>query len=65
MSNEDFDKCVAAGGKVKHKTLGSGRYIQLCLINGNVYYGEVKKRERQKLKVFKQVMEQQYGGKNE
>ena len=31
---EDFEKCVASGGRVRRKTLGDGRYINICFPKG-------------------------------
>ena len=43
---EDFNKCVADGGKVITKTLPNGQYIHLCRDNqGGWHKGEVKTKE--------------------
>ena len=40
----DFTACVAAGGRVRTKELGNGKYIHICFHNGKSHAGEVKKR---------------------
>jgi len=37
-----FTKCVKEGGKVRTKSLGSGKYMHICFKNGKSYAGEVK-----------------------
>lgn len=39
---EDFDRCVAGGGKVRTKTIDSRRYMHICIKDGQTYGGEVK-----------------------
>lgn len=38
----EFDSCVKRGGKVRTKSLGKGKYIHICFIDGKSYSGEVK-----------------------
>lgn len=38
----EFDACVAGGGRVRTKKLGSGKYMHICFKNGKSYAGEVK-----------------------
>lgn len=46
-----FDRCVANGGKVRTKSLGNGKYIHICFLNGKSYNGEVKtKKSKSKTK---------------
>jgi hypothetical protein len=45
MSPQDFNDCVASGGKVVTKNLKGNRYIRICYKNGTSYKGEVKKRK--------------------
>ncbi len=40
-----FDRCVKAGGRVRTKTLGSGKYMHICFHKGKSYAGYVKKRK--------------------
>ncbi len=46
MSPQDFNDCVASGGKVVTKNLKGNRYIRICYKNGTSYKGEVKKRKK-------------------
>ena len=40
---KDFDACVAAGGRVRTKKVGKGKYIHLCWDKeGKSHAGEVK-----------------------
>lgn len=52
MSPQEFDKCVAGGGRVRTKTLSDGRYIHLCFPKGGGpgIAGEVKEKQGSKLK---------------
>lgn len=45
-----FDRCVARGGKVRTVNLPGGRYRHICIIDGKVYRGYIK---RKKLKTDK------------
>lgn len=45
---EDFDKCRAAGGRIRTKKLKDGRYIHICFKDGKSYAGEVKTKESPK-----------------
>ena len=39
----DFDKCVAAGGRVRTKKIGKSKYIHICWDKeGKSHSGEVK-----------------------
>jgi len=40
-----FEHCVAAGGRVRTKTLGSGQYIRICYAGGKSYAGETHRRQ--------------------
>lgn len=40
-----FEDCIKAGGKVRTKTLGKGRYLHICYKGGKSYAGEVKKKK--------------------
>ena len=40
-----FDECVGKGGKVRTRKLKGGRYQHICILNGKVYAGEIKKRK--------------------
>ena len=43
---EDFNKCVAEGGRVRTKVLKGGKYMHICFLKGKSYVGEVKKSEK-------------------
>ncbi len=41
---QDFDKCVADGGRVRTKKIGKNRYIHVCYDKaGKSHAGEVKR----------------------
>lgn len=56
---KEFDECVRKGGKVRTRKLKGGRYQHICILNGKVYVGEVKKRKsnegKKALKAFEKV----------
>jgi len=37
-----FERCVRAGGRVRTKKVGGGKYMHICFLNGKSYAGEVK-----------------------
>ena len=37
-----FDKCRKAGGKIRTKKLGGGKYVHVCTLNGKSYRGYTK-----------------------
>ena len=41
-----FTDCIAAGGKVKTKTLKGGKYIHICFKDGKSVAGEVKTKSK-------------------
>jgi hypothetical protein len=43
-----FDNCVKRGGRVRTKSVGKGRYMHICFLNGKSYAGEVKTRQTTK-----------------
>ncbi len=43
-----FMDCVSAGGRVRTKELGGGKYVHLCFLKGKSYAGEVKVRAKSK-----------------
>lgn len=45
-----FDRCVSGGGRVRTKSLGSGKYMHICFLGGKSYVGEVKTKEKPKKK---------------
>lgn len=47
---EAFDKCVAAGGRVRTKKLGGGKYMHICFKDGKSYPGEVKREKTEEKK---------------
>ena len=43
---EAFRACVAAGGRVRRKTLPEGKYMNICWDkDGNAHPGEVKEKK--------------------
>jgi hypothetical protein len=38
----DFERCRKAGGRIRTKILGKGKYMHICFKNGKSYAGEVK-----------------------
>lgn len=50
---KDFERCVKAGGRVrrisgpnKHFGLGPDEYLNVCFLNGEMFRGEVHKKEK-------------------
>ncbi len=43
---KEFLDCVAAGGKVRTKQLGGGKYVHFCIKNGKSVMGEVKMKQK-------------------
>jgi len=41
-----FDDCRAAGGRIRTKTLGKGKYVHLCFKGGKSAAGHVKTKQR-------------------
>jgi len=41
-----FDRCRKAGGRIRTKTLGDGKYMHICFLNRKSYAGEVKTKEK-------------------
>lgn len=48
-----FENCVKNKGRVRTKTLGNGKYMHLCFLNGKSYSGEVKS--------YKKVLKRKHG----
>jgi len=44
-----FDRCVKAGGRVRTKDLGNGKYMHICFLNGKSYAGEVKTKKSENM----------------
>lgn len=44
-----FDRCVKAGGRVRTKTLGGGKYMHICFKDGKYYPGYVKSSGKQSI----------------
>ena len=42
---KSFNACRKAGGKVRTKKLGDGKYMHVCVLGGKSYAGEVKTAE--------------------
>lgn len=40
-----FDDCISSGGKVRTKSLGSGKYMHICFKDGKSYAGEAKTKQ--------------------
>lgn len=43
---EAFEKCIKAGGRVRTKSLGKGKYMHICFLNGKSFAGEVKTKQK-------------------
>ena len=43
-----FDKCVAAGGRIRRRKLSGGRYQLICYLKGKAYPGEIHKVKKKK-----------------
>ena len=43
---EAFDICRRNGGKIRTKTLGKGKYMHICILNGKSYSGYVKTKKK-------------------
>lgn len=41
----DFNMCVKNGGKIRTKTMGGGKYMHICILNGKSYAGDVKEKK--------------------
>lgn len=48
-----FENCVKKGGRVRTKSLGGGKYMHICFLNGKSYAGEVKVKKGGKKKASK------------
>lgn len=46
MSPKAFEECVKKGGKVRTIRIGKGKYRHVCILNGKIYYGEVKEKKK-------------------
>lgn len=46
-----FERCVAAGGRVRTKKLKGKKYIHICFKGGKSYSGEVKTAKKPKGKL--------------
>jgi hypothetical protein len=45
MAPKGFDECRRQGGKIKSVSVGKGKYMHICFLNGKSYKGEVKERK--------------------
>ena len=45
-----FERCVKAGGRVRTKELGNGKYMHICFMGGKSYAGYVKTKEKKSSK---------------
>jgi len=45
---EAFERCVAAGGRVRTVNPKPGRYMPVCFKDGKSYAGEVKKTKKRR-----------------
>jgi len=45
---KEFDACVRAGGRVRTKSVGNGKYIHICFKNGKSYAGHIKTKKTKK-----------------
>lgn len=41
-----FDNCVKKGGRVRRKSIGKNRYINICWLNNKSYAGEVHTKKK-------------------
>lgn len=53
---EAFEKCRKAGGKIRTKDLGNGKYMHVCILNGKSYAGYVKMKDSKGSKYTKELM---------
>jgi len=52
---KEFTACVEAGGRVRAKRLGGGKYIKICFKDGKSYAGETH--------TYKKPLKGKYGRK--
>jgi hypothetical protein len=45
---EAFDKCVAAGGRIRTKSMGNGKYKHVCYLGKKAYSGYIKTKKSNK-----------------
>lgn len=45
---ESFERCRKAGGKIRTKDLGGGKYRPVCTLNGKSYPGYIKTKGAEK-----------------
>lgn len=50
---EAFERCRKKGGKIRTRTLSGGRYQYICILNGEVYPGEIHKKKNKGKKLKK------------
>ena len=43
-----FEHCIKAGGRVRTKTMGNGKYMHICFLKGKSYAGEIKTKKTNK-----------------
>jgi len=53
MMPAGFEKCRAAGGRIRTKTLSGGRYLHICYLDGKSFPGEVKTKAKSLTKLRK------------
>lgn len=41
-----FDRCQKAGGKIRTKKLGGGKYVHFCILKGKMFRGYVKTKKK-------------------
>jgi hypothetical protein len=48
MSPQDFERCVADGGKVRTEKLSDNKYRHICTLKGKRYYGHIKIKKKKR-----------------
>ncbi len=43
---QGFENCVKAGGRVRTKSIGKGKYQRFCFKDGKSFAGEVKEKKK-------------------
>lgn len=44
-----FDNCVKAGGRVRTKSLGGGKFMRICFKDGKSFAGHVQQKKRKSI----------------
>ena len=51
-----FERCRKAGGKIRTKDMGNGKYMHMCILNGKSYPGYMKTKKAEGSKYSKGLM---------